>query len=163
VSMISDGRDTLLCAEPRAGKIGLSASGSDIFFCTHTSLVGQDTDIAADIYDAREGGGFPAPEVKASCSGEACQGNPSAPLGFGPSASSVLQAGGNLSSLGAAGGGTLAKKVSKPKPLTQAQKLAKALKACNAKPRKKRAACKSQARKKYGKKAKAKKANRRGR
>jgi hypothetical protein len=37
-----------------------------------------------------------------------------------------------------------------PKPLTQAQKLAKALKACQKKPKKKRASCKRQAEKKYG-------------
>jgi hypothetical protein len=41
----------------------------------------------------------------------------------------------------------------KSKPLTRAQKLAKALKACNKKPKKKRAACRAQARKKYGAKA----------
>jgi hypothetical protein len=39
----------------------------------------------------------------------------------------------------------------KAKPLTNAQKLAKALKACKKKPRKKRASCQQQARKKYGK------------
>jgi hypothetical protein len=38
----------------------------------------------------------------------------------------------------------------KVKPLTNAQKLAKALKACKKKPRKKRASCERQARKKYG-------------
>jgi len=37
-----------------------------------------------------------------------------------------------------------------PKPLTKAQKLAKALKACAKKPRRKRAACRKQARKHYG-------------
>lgn len=37
-----------------------------------------------------------------------------------------------------------------PKPLTKAQKLAKALKACTKKPKKQRAGCKRQARKKYG-------------
>jgi uncharacterized repeat protein (TIGR01451 family) len=47
----------------------------------------------------------------------------------------------------------------KTKSLTRAQKLAKALKACNKKPKKKRASCRAQAREKYGVKA-AKKSNR---
>jgi phosphodiesterase/alkaline phosphatase D-like protein len=38
----------------------------------------------------------------------------------------------------------------KPKPLTRAQKLSKALKACQKKPKKQRASCKRQAEKKYG-------------
>jgi len=49
----------------------------------------------------------------------------------------------------------------KTKPLTRAQKLARALKACKKQP-KKRASCAREARKQYGPKAKAKKANRRG-
>jgi hypothetical protein len=40
-----------------------------------------------------------------------------------------------------------------PKPLTRAQKLAKALEACKKKPKKKRAGCEAQARKSYGPKA----------
>ena len=48
------------------------------------------------------------------------------------------------------------------KPLTRAQKLAKALKACSKQPKKKRASCAREARKQYGPKAKAKKANRSG-
>jgi len=43
------------------------------------------------------------------------------------------------------------------KKLTNAQKLAKALKACNKQPKNKRAACKKQAQKKYGHKSKKKK------
>jgi len=39
-----------------------------------------------------------------------------------------------------------------PTPLTRAQKLAKALKACNHKPKKRRAACRARARRLYGKK-----------
>ncbi len=48
---------------------------------------------------------------------------------------------------------------SDPKPLTRAQKLARALKACKQRPKRERASCKSAARKRYG--ARAKKANRR--
>jgi hypothetical protein len=43
---------------------------------------------------------------------------------------------------------------STPKKLTNAQKLSRALKACKKKPRKQRASCERQARKKYGKKSK---------
>jgi hypothetical protein len=49
-------------------------SGSDVFFSTRDSLVGQDIDGgAADIYDARVGGGFPAPVTPAPCEGDGCQ------------------------------------------------------------------------------------------
>jgi hypothetical protein len=47
----------------------------------------------------------------------------------------------------------------KTKPLTRAQKLAKALKACKKHPKKKRAVCEAQARKKYAVKAAAKKSS----
>jgi NHL repeat len=47
-------------------------------------------------------------------------------------------------------------RVTAPKPLTNAQKLAKALKACKRKPKRKRAACVRQAHKRYSKHAKAK-------
>jgi hypothetical protein len=87
VGMISDGRDPHGIG-PADAVSGMSASGSDIFFATHTPLVGQDTDVLGDVYDARVGGGFPAPAAEPSCSGDACQG-PRAPLrSFGPLASS---------------------------------------------------------------------------
>jgi hypothetical protein len=53
-------------------------------------------------------------------------------------------------------------KTTKVKPLTRAQKLAKALKACRKKPKKSRELCERQAKKKYGPANKAKKTNRRG-
>jgi hypothetical protein len=58
-----------------AGLVGIDASGQNVFFTTETHLVGQDSDELSDLYDARIGGGFPAPKVNA-CSGEACQGGP---------------------------------------------------------------------------------------
>jgi hypothetical protein len=155
VTMISDGHDPGL--EKQAV---MSASGSDIFFLTRTQLVGQDTDVLRDLYDARVGGGFAAPK-EVSCSGEACQGSPSALPSFASSASSLFTAGGNL--IPPLGG--VAQSINtkpKPKPLTRAQQLAKALKACKGKPKHKRAPCESQARKKYGAKAKAKKGSRNG-
>jgi len=157
VAAISDG-----VTEPIAA---MSASGSDIFFGTSVPLVGQDIDSLSDVYDARmnrlvngseELAGFPAPPPP-GCSGEACLPPTSPSPSFGPAPSSQVAAGGNLLP---SQGGTLAFQISKPKPkpLTRAQELSKALKACKGKAnKKKREACESQARTKYGAKAKAKK------
>ena len=49
-------------------------SGSDVFFATSQALVPQDIDGAYDIYDARVGGGFPAPTpAPPACQGDGCQ------------------------------------------------------------------------------------------
>jgi hypothetical protein len=53
----------------------ISVDGRNVFFVTSQGLVAQDTDGAADVYDARLGEGFPeqaAPPQE--CSGDACQG-----------------------------------------------------------------------------------------
>lgn len=55
-----------------------SASGSDAFFGTDSSLVPQDPG-SFDAYDAREGGGFPTPPGFIACEGDACQPLPEAP------------------------------------------------------------------------------------
>jgi hypothetical protein len=74
--------------------LGTDESGGDIFFETVVSLVGQDTDTAKDIYDARIDGGFPAPAAPAPCVGEECQGQLSgAPTLLSPG--SEFQAGSN--------------------------------------------------------------------
>ena len=72
VSMISDGQS------PKGVEtsIGMSASGSDIFFFTTSQLVPQDTDQLQDLYDARIDGGFPAPPPETSCSGGSLPGQP---------------------------------------------------------------------------------------
>jgi hypothetical protein len=142
---------------------GMSATGSDIFFLSRAQLVGQDTDGLVDVYDARSGGGFPAPSPEPSCSGEACQGSPSPPPSFGPAASSLSAPGSNLPPGTIVGGGPPPPpKKPASKPLTRAQQLAKALKACKGKSRKKRAACEAQARRRYGSKGKAKSRKRGG-
>jgi hypothetical protein len=159
VSMISDGRD------PRgvsANTFAMSASGADIFFTTGTALVGQDTDVLGDLYDARVGGGFPAPPAEPSCSADTCQGPPSGVPSFPSATSSLFTGGQNLSPPLISVATSMN---TKPRPLTRAQLLAKALKACKGKPKRKRALCQSQARKKYASKAKAKakaKSRRRG-
>jgi len=153
VSLISAGR-----GEYRSEFLGATPSGSDVFFGTNDSLAGQDTDGGQwDIYDARVDGGFPASEAASSCSSaDTCKAIAGTPAFLGPATT--------LST----GQGNPAPPVStlvKPKTAVQirAEKLAKALKACRAKHNKrKRASCKSQARKQYGS-SKAKKSAKRGR
>jgi hypothetical protein len=160
-----------------ANTLALSSSGSDIFFTTRTPLVGQDADVLRDVYDAaanrcvdgesrlasfpeteaeasackNAGGklelaGLPRPQAAPSCSDDACQGPSSPPEAFTPAASSLFTAGQNLTAplISVAPSREVAPK------LTLAQQLAKALKACKRKPKRKRAACEAQARKRYG-------------
>ncbi len=75
VSLISSG-----ASSSESSFLDASANGSDVFFLTDSQLVPQDTDQLLDIYDAREGGGFPAPpaappacEEEEACAGPAVQ------------------------------------------------------------------------------------------
>jgi hypothetical protein len=58
--------------------VDASLDGADAFFITDRSLVGVDPG-AADLYDARIGGGFPEPTEPSPCVGDACQVVPAAP------------------------------------------------------------------------------------
>jgi hypothetical protein len=58
--------------------VDASQSGADAYFLTARSLVGNDHG-STDLYDAREGGGFPEPESPIPCEGDACQSLPSEP------------------------------------------------------------------------------------
>jgi hypothetical protein len=70
VSLISSGSALTPDAYPV-----ITPSGRDVFFRTSQGLVGGDTDGENDIYDARLGGGFPAPPAEPQeCSDEACRG-----------------------------------------------------------------------------------------
>jgi hypothetical protein len=75
-----------------------SASGNDVFFFTHQSLVGQDQDINQDLYDARVEGGIAAqnPVTTPPCVGEECHGAIATAPGFGPPASATFSGAGNL-------------------------------------------------------------------
>ncbi len=158
VSLISDGRDTSAFAESDllgsgVSLIGTDASGADVFFSTVDPLVAQDTDTQLDVYDARIGGGFPAPSASTECQGEACQGLPGVQSLLGGPSSATFSGPGNLAPPPP---GPVKK--AQAKPLTRAQKLARALKACIKKSkRKQRRSCESRARKRFGAKAKAKK------
>jgi len=81
VELISSGespaKSTFLDADP---------SGDNVFFSTQSSLVGQDYGLN-DVYVARVGGGFPEPEKKPICEGDACQGPSAAPVPLTPSSS----------------------------------------------------------------------------
>jgi Tol biopolymer transport system component len=144
--LVSDGKD--VTPEGQALE-GIDATGADTFFQSGDSLVAQDTDTQVSLYDARTNGGFPAPVTSAGCEGEACQGAPLVLPSFGVPGSVSVQGAANVPPppppppLGP---------VAKPtvKPLTQAQKLTKALKACRHKPKSKRPACERQARRAHG-------------
>jgi hypothetical protein len=59
--------------------IDASPDGHDVFLSTLSSLLPQDYGLI-DIYDAREGGGFPLPPPPGpECEGESCQSPPAAP------------------------------------------------------------------------------------
>jgi hypothetical protein len=53
--------------------VDASADGRDVFLSTRQGLNGWDTNGHYDVYDAREGGGFPEPSQAESCLGEACK------------------------------------------------------------------------------------------
>jgi hypothetical protein len=73
--------------------VDASPSGEDVFFTTLSSFDPRDTGLV-DIYDARVGGGFPAPSAPpAACEGEACQSAPEAPNDQTPSSLSFEGAG----------------------------------------------------------------------
>jgi hypothetical protein len=73
VELLSDGK-----AENGAHFVDASASGSDVFFVTDSSLVGTDSG-SFDLYDARVGGGTSAPLIPIPCNGDSCQSLPSEP------------------------------------------------------------------------------------
>lgn len=160
VFLISDGSDTSLVPrvsgsvqQSSVSLIGTDALGSDVFFTTADPLVPQDTDTQVDIYDARIGGGFPAPSESAGCKGDTCQGLPSMPPLFGGPSSATFSGAGNLAP---------PPPVKPPpvKPLTRAQKLAVTLKACHKKypkSKKRRVSCEKSARKAYDARKAAKK------
>jgi hypothetical protein len=74
-----------------------SASGDDVFILTDQALVPQDIDTTTDVYDVRVDGGLASqhPEASAPCSGDACQGPPTAPPVEVASGSSVFLGAGN--------------------------------------------------------------------
>jgi hypothetical protein len=134
--------------------VDASANGSDAFVVTAAQLVPQDRNENYDLYDARVGG-VNVLSTSSGCSGVGCQGASPPSSGSGPPASEVFAGPGNLAPPAVLTGAGSSKP--RAKPLSRGQKLARALKACARKPRKARAACDQQARKRYGPKVKARK------
>jgi hypothetical protein len=94
VSLITNG------TSPSESSFGdASTDGKDVFFLTYSQLVPQDTDGLIDVYDAREGGGFPVttPVVSPSCNGEDCKQPLSEAPVFGAPATTTLFGAGNIS------------------------------------------------------------------
>jgi hypothetical protein len=129
-----------------ARSLGTDESGDDVFFASTESLVPQDVDTQSDWYDARVGGGFPAPVASPGCVGEACQAPGGVSLTFGTPSSAEFAGAGNVPKLIPA----LKLTIVKRKSLTRAQKLSKALVACRRLSKRRKAACTAAARRKYG-------------
>jgi DNA-binding beta-propeller fold protein YncE len=133
-----------------------SETGSDVFFLTLSRLSPQDFDTSIDLYNAHEcTASAPcapaAAAVPPPCTtGDACKPAPSPqPAIFGAPSSATFSGAGNIVL-------SASKTTVTPRSLSQAQKLAKTLKACRKKPKRKRATCERQARKRYrAKKARA--------
>lgn len=145
VSLISSGT-----SPDESGFVDASATGGDVFFLTDSRLGSQDYDMSFDVYDAHECS-TAVPCVPASVSsppcttGDSCKGAPSPqPLVFGAPASATFAGAGNVR-------GASSASAIKPRSLTRAQKLVRALRACRKKPKPKRAACERQARRRYAK------------
>jgi hypothetical protein len=125
-----------------------SENGDDVFFTTISKLVGVDYDTSYDVYDAHVcSTSVPcvtAPVSSPPCtSGDSCKAAPSPqPEIFGPAPSATFSGTGNVIGIPST--------AVKPKSLTRAQRLARALAACHKKKNKaKRAVCERQARKRY--------------
>ncbi len=83
LSLITSGRGGFLIHF-----LGTAHEGRDAFFATDESLLPSDNDTAGDVYDARIGGGFPAPSPRpVECEGDACSNPTPAPNDPTPSSS----------------------------------------------------------------------------
>jgi hypothetical protein len=138
-------------------QVGAIAGGElqNVFFIAWDPLVPWDYNAGqADIYDARTGGGFPfcTPGNTGPPPGVERCGTPSSnanPMGPTPPTYTTNVAPPNLQVAPLSADTSHVATTPTRKPLTQAQKLSKALKACKKKPKQQRAACDRQARRKY--------------
>jgi hypothetical protein len=138
-----------------------SEDGGDAFFLTSAKLTASDKDSSLDVYDAHACSvGSPClpagSVVPPPCgTGDACKAAPSPqPSIFGAPASSTFSGSGNAAS------GTTSKGA--VRPLTRAQKLARAVRVCHKRyphSKTRRHACERQAHKRYGPPRKSKKAS----
>jgi hypothetical protein len=159
VSLISDGRDVGVgpFGTSAVSLVGSDATGANVFFSTDDPLVKQDTDTQRDYYDAHIcSASAPCVREPSSpsppCLGEECHGTPAAVPPTPNSATATFNGQGNLTPAPPIS-------VSRAKPLTRAQRLAQALRACRTKRnRTRRKRCEVSARRQFG--TTAKKSNR---
>jgi hypothetical protein len=119
---------------------GISSDGADVFFTSFAKLTGEARDGDMQLYDARAGGGEPLASSVAGCDGEACQGSPTTAPVLGVPAS-----------VGFTGAGNVQPAAQKPsKPLTRAQRLKRALRACRGEHGGSRRRCEARARRLFG-------------
>jgi hypothetical protein len=89
VSLISSGT-----SDTESSFVDADLSGKNVFFLTNQQLAPGDTDHLFDLYDAREGGGFPAGPTPSACTGTGCQGvPPAAPIFATPSSATFAGVG----------------------------------------------------------------------
>jgi hypothetical protein len=144
VNLISSGTSSL-----ESVFLDASESGDDVFFLTAARLTAADYDTGYDVYDAHvcsaEVPCAAQPVSPPPCtSGDSCKAAPTPqPEIFGPAPSATFSGTGNVV-------GSPSSPVVKPRTLTRAQKLKRALAACHEKKKAKRASCERQARKLYG-------------
>ena len=156
VGLISSG-----AAPVESSFLDASETGGDVFFLTAAKLVSADFDGAFDVYDAHEctaavpcfANGVVSPP--ACSTGDSCKAAPTPqPSIFGAAPSATFLGVGNI-----APGSVPPTVKAKPKSLTKAQKLSRALKACRKQSRKRRGTCEKKARKRYGTPVKSRKAD----
>jgi len=148
VALISSGT-----SDHESAFLDASEDGDDAFFLTAAQLVAQDNENTLAVYDARVCGTAETqpclpvkPPPPPACSGEECRPAPSSQQSFSPPATSTFSGPGNLAKQQV----LPSKTTTKLKPLTRAQKLKAALKACRKfKQKRERARCEAHARKQY--------------
>ncbi len=126
-----------------------SESGADVFFLTESHLSSSDYDNSLDLYDAHECSAAapcaaaPSLTPPPCTTGDACKPGPTPqPALFGAPSSETFSGAGNVAPAAPHLKAT-------PRSATNARRLAKALKACGKKPKRRRAACKRRARRRY--------------
>jgi hypothetical protein len=147
VSLLTAGTSSAESAFMDAGE-----NGDDVFFVTSSKLVGEDVDTENDVYDAHVcSASAPCrsePVSPPECtSGDSCKAAPTPqPEIFGPAPSATFSGTGNYTPSSSS-----SSPVVKPRSLSKAQKLARALAACHRKKgTRKRMACERQAKGRYG-------------
>ena len=146
VSLISSGQSLRESAFMDA-----SEDGNDVFFVTSAKLVSEDYDNAYDMYDAHVcTSALPCrtePVSPPECtSGDSCKAAPAPqPEIFGATPSATFSGQGNVVGSPSSGVGV------KPRSLTRAQKLTRALRTCRkSKAKRKQTVCERQAKRRYG-------------